>query len=313
MIQHERENRKTGMNSRMKTVFAAVLAIGVAPVCAQDAMPDMDHSQMDHGDTKPDSQTTSSPAASGSHGSHGSMQGGSPPPDARDPHAYSGGLSYATGRPLRLGDQHQYFSLLFDRLEVAHTSDHTIGVYDLQARYGRDYDRLVLKSEGHADDGRLEEASTELFWSHAVAAFWDAQLGVRYDHGEDPGRGWLALGVQGLAPYWFEVDATIYAGSEGRSALQLEAEYELLITQRLILQPRIETSLYSKRDEERGIGSGVSELAAGLRLRYEIRREFAPYIGVEWAGKFGDTADYAKAAGRDTRETRFVAGLRFWY
>jgi len=295
------------MNILMKTVAVAVLAIAAGPVYAQDTMPGMDHSQMDR------STSNSGPAASGSHGSHASMQGGSPPPDARDPHAWSGGLSYAAGRPLHLGDDRQYFSLLVDRLEVVHTSDHTTGAYDLQARYGRDYDRLVLKAEGHADDGRLEEASSELFWSHAVATFWDAQLGVRYDHGEDPGRGWLAFGVQGLAPYWFEIDATAYAGDEGRTALRLEAEYELLITQRLILQPRVEADLYGKRDEERGIGSGLSELSAGIRLRYEIRREFAPYIGIEWAGKFGGTADYAEAAGRDTSETRFVAGLRMWY
>jgi len=313
MTPRERMNRKSRMSIPIRAIIAAVLAIGMAQAVAQDTMPDMDHSQMDHGEMKQDGKATTNPAVPESHGNHAAMQGGSPPPDARDPHAYSGGLPFPADRSLRLGDEHRYFSLLFDRLEVAHTSDHTTGAYDLQARYGRDYNRLVLKAEGHADDGRLEEASTELFWSHAVAAFWDAQLGVRVDHGEDPGRGWLAFGVQGLAPYWFEVDATAYAGDQGRTALRLEAEYELLITQRLILQPRIEASLYGKRDAERGIGSGLSELSAGIRLRYEIRREFAPYIGVEWAGKFGDTADYAKAAGRDTSETRFVAGLRFWY
>ena len=146
-----------------------------------------------------------------------------------------------------------------------------------------------------------------------MAAYWDTQLGVRHDGGEGPSRSWLAFGVQGLAPYWFEVDAAVYVGDAGRTALRLEAEYELLLTQKLILQPRVEANLYGKRDAERGLGAGLSDLTAGVRLRYEIRREFAPYVGIEWAGKFGRTADYAQAAGEDAKETRFVAGLRFWY
>ncbi len=107
--------------------------------------------------------------------------------------------------------------------------------------------------------------------------------------------------------------APVYIGDEGRSALRLDASYDLLLTQRLILQPKIETDFYSKRDAERGLGSGLSELAVALRLRYEIRREFAPYVGVEWARKFGETEDFARAAGKDAKETRFVAGLRFWF
>ncbi|MBT8128902.1 MAG: copper resistance protein B, partial [Gammaproteobacteria bacterium] len=128
-----------------------------------------------------------------------------------------------------------------------------------------------------------------------------------------PDRAWLAFGVQGLAPYWFELDAAAYIGEAGRTAFTLEAEYELLLTQKLILQPRIETNWYGKRDAARGLGDGLSDLSAGLRLRYEIRREFAPYLGVEWARKFGETEDFARAAGLDPDETRFVAGLRFWF
>jgi copper resistance protein B len=189
-----------------------------------------------------------------------------------------------------------------------------MGAYDLQARLGRDYDRAVLKAEGDVAHGDLEETSTELLWSHAVAAYWDAQLGVRYDSGQDrPARSWLAFGVQGLAPYWFEIDATAYLGENGRSALRLEAEYELLFSQRLILQPRVEANFYGERDPELMLGSGLSDAVAGIRLRYEIRREFAPYIGIEYAAKFGDTADFAKAAGDETGQTRYVAGLRIWY
>lgn len=242
----------------------------------------------------------------------GSMQGGSPPPDARDPHAYAEGYDFGPMK-LRLADTHSLGALLVDNLEAVRSDGNTSAAYDLQAWYGRTYDRAVLKAEGEYDNGEFEEASTELLWGHAVAAFWDTQLGVRYDSGEGPNRTWLAFGVQGLAPYWFEIDATGYIGDEGRTALNLEAEYELLLTQKWILQPRIEADFYGKDDSERGIGSGLAEITAGVRLRYEIRREFAPYVGVEWAGKFGGTKDLARAAGEDTSEARLVAGVRFWF
>lgn len=240
-------------------------------------------------------------------------QGGSPPPDARDPHAYSGGYDFGPIPRPRLADEHSFGSLLIDRFESVQTSDNSSAAYDLQGWFGRDYDRAVLKAEGEVDDGKVQEARTELLWGHAVAAYWDTQLGLRHDSGVDPARNWLAFGVQGLAPYWFEVGATAYVGEEGRSALRLEAEYELLFTQRLILQPRFEASLYGKRDEARELGSGLSDATAGLRLRYEIRRQFGPYLGVEWHGLYGETADFARAADEPTDETRWVAGLRAWF
>jgi len=244
----------------------------------------------------------------------GSMQGGSAPADARDPHAFADGYDFGLKQQrLRLADEYNFGSLLVDRLETVRTSGNTSAVYDLQAWYGRDYDRLALKAEGDIEDGNLEEASTELLWSHAIASFWNTQLGVRYDSGEGPNRGWLAFGIQGLAPYWFEVDVTAYLGTEVRSALSMEAEYDILFTQKWILQPRIEAEINGKDDIERGIGAGLSELAVGLRLRYEFQREFAPYIGVEWASTYGNTADLARAAGLNTTETRAVAGVRFWF
>ncbi len=158
-----------------------------------------------------------------------------------------------------------------------------------------------------------DEHSFGVLWGHAIASYWDTQLGVRFDSGEGPNRTWAAFGVQGLAPYWFELDATAYVGNEGRTALRLSAEYELLLTQRLVLQPRIEVNAYGKDDVARGIGSGISDAVAGLRLRYEISRQFAPYVGVEWAGKYGRTADLAKDEGARTSDTLWVAGLRFWF
>jgi copper resistance protein B len=280
---------------RMNRIAAVVLFLGIAPAYAQEATtPAVDHSQM----------------------GHGSMQGGSAPPDARDPHGYSDGLVFAPDRQLKLADEHSFHSLMIERLELVRTREHSSGAYELMARYGRDFDRAVLKAEGEGEveDGRTAEARTELFWSHAIASYWDAQLGVRHDSGDgQPGRDWLAFGFEGLAPYWFEIDATAYVGDEGRSALRLAVEYELLLTQKWVLQPRIEANFYGKRDAELALGSGLSSAVAGLRLRYEIRREFAPYVGIEWAGKYGGTADYARAAGTEARETRFVAGLRFWF
>ncbi len=241
-----------------------------------------------------------------------SMPGRAAPTDARDPHAYSGGYDFGP-YPLRLADQHNFGALLIDRLESVRTDDNTSTTIDLQAWYGRDYDRIVLKAEGAIDNDALDGARSEILWGHAVAPYWNAQLGLRYDSGESPDQTWLALGIQGLAPYWFEVDASAYIGAVGRTAVSVEAEYDLLLTQRLILQPRFEADLYGKDDAKRGVGSGLSEAVLGLRLRYEIRRQFSPYVGVEWAGKYGRTADYTRAAGQDAEEARTVVGLRCWF
>lgn len=305
---------------------------GIQPESTDGAMPAMDHSAMPGMTSETPAQGAemssmdhgSQPASQSGMGAmdHGdmAMQGGPAPADARDPHAYSGGHTLDAGayalppsQRLRMADEHNFGALLVDRLERSYTNDSNSTSYDAQAWFGRDYDRLVIKAEGNVAKGKLQEGRTELLWGHAIATFWDSQLGVRYDSGTGPDRDWLALGVQGLAPYWFEVDAAAYVGDKGRTALRLGAEYELLITQKLILQPRIELNLYGKSDEARGIGSGLSEAQTGLRLRYEFTRQIAPYIGIERVSQFGKTADLARADGEKTGETRWVAGLRFWF
>lgn len=298
-------NPRTGL-------LIAALVFGVAPAWAQEpAAPaktdaEADHSKMDHG-----SAPTSGEAAGKMD--HGSMQGGDPPPDARDPHAYSGGYGFGPLPRHEMGDELNFGSLLVDRLESVRTRDNSSTTYELQGSYGGDYNRAVLKAEGEVDGGKLHDARTELLWSHAVSAYWNTQLGVRYDSGLKPERKWLAFGVQGLAPYWFEIDATVYVGEQGRTALRFDAEYELLLTQKLILQPRFEVNIYGKSDTQRERGSGLSDAALGLRLRYEIRREFAPYIGIERSNKYGGSADFARAEGQPSSESRVVAGLRFWF
>ena len=199
------------------------------------------------------------------------------------------------------------------RFERATTDNGPATAWKADAWLGGDFDKLWFRSEGEHADGEFEHADAELFWSHALAAFWDTQLGVRHDFGSGADRSWAAFGVQGLAPYWFEVGATAYVGDAGRTALRVDVDYELSLTQRLILQPRLEFNAYGKADPAADIGSGLSDAEFGLRLRYEIRREFAPYVGVEWTRSFGGTADFARADGRDASDTRFVVGLRIWY
>jgi len=278
----------------------------------------IDHSAH-HGMAPPPAAAAPTPMNDMDHGAM-PMQGGAAPPDARDPHACAGGNTLTSGpyaletlHGLHLADDADWHTLLVDRLEVTRSNERTSGAYDITGRFGGDYDRLVVKAEGEMAGQRIEESRTEALWSHAVAPFWDAQLGLRHDTGPGPGRSWAAFGMQGQAPYGFEIDAAAYFGESGRTALRISAEYELLLTQRLVLQPRVEAELYGKSDPENGIGKGLANLTTGLRLRYEFSRQFAPYIGVEWTGRFGDTADLRRAAGERSSDTQAVAGVRFWF
>lgn len=244
----------------------------------------------------------------------GSMQGGSAPPDARDPHAWSEGVGFTRGdeRP-RFADEENFRSILIDNFEASRVDGETVVPYDLEAWFGRTYDRAVLKAEGDFESGDLAEARTELLWGHAIAAYWDTQAGIRYDSGAGPNRTWFAAGIEGMAPYWFELEITAYVGESSRTALRLDASYDMLINQRLIFQPRLEANFYGKDDFERGLASGLADVSLGLRLRYEIRRELAPYIGVEWVNQYGGTEDLTRAAGGDPKDVRLTMGLRFWF
>ena len=247
-------------------------------------------------------------------------QGGPAPADARDPHAYSDGYTRQSGPyrpvglpPLTLADEANFSALHLDRLEHVSAKRGNATAYDAQAWWGRDFDRLVIKAEGEHARGRFQEARSEVLWSHALAPYWDMQSGLRYDSGGQQNRTWLALGLQGLAPYWFDVEATLYLGNEGRSALRASAEYDLLLSRRLVLQPRVELNAYGKDDPAREVGRGVADTTWGLRLRYEFTRQFAPYLGVERAARWGHSANLSEAEGNPRQETRWVAGLRFWF
>lgn len=186
--------------------------------------------------------------------------------------------------------------------------------WDGQAWIGTDYDKLWLKSEGIVRrSGQVDDGQDEFLYDRAVSTYFDLQAGLRSDLDSRPTRNWAAFGVQGLAPLFFDLEATGYASSEGHFASRLAASYDLLITQRLILQPQVELNLYSKADPARLVGAGFSDIDTGLRLRYEFSRKFAPYLGVVYEGKFGQTAEFAKQAGESTNGVRFVLGIRMWF
>lgn len=202
-----------------------------------------------------------------------------------------------------------------DRLEYQTREGNEILLWDVQAWVGRDYNKLWVKTEGTwlIDDDKVGEAGVEVLFSRNVSSFWDLQAGIRHDFKPDPDRTFAALGVQGMAPYWFEVEATAYLSEDGDLSAAFEVEYDLLLSQRLVLQPRMETSVALQEVEEYGVGQGFNDVVLGLRLRYEIRRELAPYIGASWNRKLGETADFAEAEGEDIDVASFVAGIRFWF
>ncbi|WP_266170100.1 copper resistance protein B [Dyella subtropica] len=200
---------------------------------------------------------------------------------------------------------------LFDRLERTRSirGDYATA-WQAEGWWGSDINRVWLRTEGERTNEGTHDARVEVLWGHAWSTFWDWQLGVRHDFGQGPNRQWLAAGVQGLAPYWFKTEATFYAGSQGRTALRLEASYDLRFTQRLILAPELELNFYGKDDPRRGVRSGLSDMEAGVRLRYEFSRRFAPYIGVNWTRRF---ADRERLGGEPARDTAWLVGVRLWF
>ncbi|HZY32715.1 MAG TPA: copper resistance protein B [Rhodanobacter sp.] len=285
-----------------------------APV-GMDAMPGMDHGPMH----AMDHQTMPGMNHGAAHGTDstpgmtmGPMQGGRAPADARSGD-YSDGIVASPAHGLHMHGGAPAGMLLIDQLEAFHGRDANGQSWEIQGWYGNDSDKLWLRSEGERSRGKLEDGNVEVLWNRNVTTFWSTQLGVRHDFGEGPARSWAAFGIQGLAPYWFELEATGYAGAGGRTAARLRAEYELLFTQRVILQPEAEINLYGKNDPQRRIGRGISDVQFGLRLRYEIRRQFAPYVGVNWVRRVGTSADYARQDRQPVLDRQIVAGVRIWF
>ncbi|MEO7050258.1 MAG: copper resistance protein B [Rhodanobacter sp.] len=279
---------------------------GTMPSISPEVMKGMDHEAVS-------GMHSTAPQSAGAMGgmSMGSMQGGRAPPGARSPD-YSDGVGYGSIKPHLAG--HDFIGkLLIDQLEAFNGRDGNGQSWELGGWYGTDENKLWIRSEGERPAGKLQDGNAEVLWNHAIATYWGSQLGVRHDFGVGPGSTWAAFGVEGLAPYWFEVEATGYVGSSGRTAARFRVNYDVLFTQRLILTPELEANIYGKDDPARRIGSGLSDMQFGLRLRYEIRRQFAPYVGVVWTRRFGNTADFARADHQAIFDRQWVAGLRIWF
>ena len=213
---------------------------------------------------------------------------------------------------MQMEDDGEYGMVLLDQLEWQRLDGADALVWEFDAWYGDDYNKVWFETEGSRVDGD-EEGRIEVMWDRIISSWWSVQTGVRQDFGTGPTRNWLDFGIQGLAPYFFDIDAALYVGEQGRTSARFSAEYDLLVTQRLILQPEFEARLFGKDDPENGIGSGLSNVEVGLRLRYEIRREFAPYVGLHWERKFGRTADLARDEGEDASDLAVVAGVHAWF
>jgi len=211
-------------------------------------------------------------------------------------------------------DNMRFSTLSVDRLEMRRVDQANVGLWDVQAWTGRDFNKLVIESEGEwsFEEDKVEASEVEVLLSHVFSRYWEVRGGVRYDPEPEP-RWWYAtLGVEGLAPQWVETEATLYLSEEGDVTAGLELEYDMLFTQRLILQPRMEAAAAMQDVPERGLYAGLTGWEVGLRLRYEAHRKFAPYIGVSWEQALGETADWVEDQGGSTGDLVAVAGLRCW-
>ncbi|MBS4150949.1 copper resistance protein B [Pseudomonadota bacterium DY0742] len=323
---------------RIETLPVAVaLSLAAATVQAQQAMDHsghaghdapmqqmpMDHGQTDHGAMPgAPSDRASTSQESMDHGSHGSMTHppatGIPPGEAsRAPVPTIRDIDRTAAFPeLPPHEMHRggsNFLFLADQLEWQDADDGSALAWDISGWYGGDIDRLAFRSEGERTNGHTEEAELQLLWSHAIGPWWETVTGVRQDFKPGSPQTWAAFGVQGMPLFGLETEATAFLGEGGQSALRLEAEYDILLTQRWVLQPTAELNLHGRNDEVRGVGSGLSDANLGLRLRYEISRQFAPYVGVTWNRAYGNTADLLRDEDEDLSDTRLVAGVRFWF
>jgi len=206
-----------------------------------------------------------------------------------------------------MSDDPLFSKVTIDELEYQGNDEKSIA-WDTNIWIGYDLNKLYFYTEGEKAKDGSTESENQLVYSRAIAPYWDIQYGVGYDKTETDSQTWGVVALQGLAPYFFEIRGALLIGDSENVGLRLEAEYEALLTQKLILTPSIATDLYSKDNLSMGLGKGLSNITAGARLRYEIRREFAPYVGLEWSKNFGNTADISPLD-----ETYAVAGVRIWF
>lgn len=284
----------------------------------QPAAPAEQHGNQDHGD-KP------AAAAPDQHAGHDTAEEFVDPPEAGNDVPPDAPAEFAADRFFGAGDMNRARGILRDEHGGALTYKIMGDMIDYRSRdgedgyawngeawFGGDIDRFVIKTEGEGSD-EIESAEIQALYSRAWDHVTDLQIGIRQDIEPNPSRTYLALGFETVLPYWFEVEGALFVGERGQVLGRLDGNYDFQLTQRLVLQPRAEVNFAAKDDAAIGLGAGLSDAELGLRLRYEFQREFAPYIGVSWERKFGDTADYARADGENAETTSFVIGLRAWY
>ena len=312
----------------MKTLVSAgalLLASVALPALAQEQM---DHSQMDHGAMEGMDHSTHQPpageVAADPHAGHGQpaadddIPKGTAPPVPADHAAeafYSPAeMDRARAAMLKESGGMTFSQLMLDRLEYRMGKGADGYHWEGEGWIGGDINRLAFKTEGEGEvGGALERAEVQALYSRAIDPWFNLEAGVRHDIRPDPQRTYAVVGIEGLAPYWFELGAQAFLSNKGDAHLRLEGSYDQRITQRLILQPAAEVNIAAQDVPELGIGSGLSDVELGLRLRYEFAREFAPYVGVNWERKLGDSARFARAGGERAEATSFVMGVRFWF
>ena len=304
----------------MRFVLAALVLLSpTLPAQAQQ----MDHGHMhhdameqvpqeDHSSHSPADASKAEPAAD-----QDIPQGTRPAPPsdhAADAFYSADEMARARAAMLKESGGMRFSKLMLDRLEYRAGKGGDTYHWEGEGWIGGDINRLAFKSEGEGKaSGRLEHAEVQALYSRAIDPWFNLEAGVRQDFGADPDRTYVVAGIDGLAPYWFEVSAQAFLSNKGDGHLRLEASYDQRITQRLILQPAAELNFAAQDVPELGIGSGLSDVELGLRLRYEIAREFAPYAGVNWERKLGGTARMARAGGDNASVASFVMGVRFWF
>ncbi|WP_426387358.1 copper resistance protein B [Sphingobium sp. R-21] len=315
----------------MKPLLAAtalLLAAAAFPVRAQDHGQmdhgQMDHGQMDHGAMEQEDHSAHQAPAADAHAGHdgpasdGDIPAGTAPSvpadHAADAFYNSAEMARARAAMLKESGGMAFSQLMLDRLEYRMGKGADGYHWEGEGWIGGDINRFAFKTEGEgAFGGPLERAEVQALYSRAIDPWFNLEAGVRHDIRPDPRRTYAVVGIEGLAPYWFEVSAQAFLSNRGDAHLRLEGSYDQRISQRLILQPAAEINVAAQDVPELGIGSGVSDVELGLRLRYEFAREFAPYVGVNWERKLGDTARFARADGERASATSLVMGVRFWF
>lgn len=294
--------------------FLAAMAIIATP---WPALAQMDHDAMNHGAMGDDQMDHMTHQPSKDAAGDSIPQGIAPPAPADhaadavyDPVA----MARARGAMRRENGGMNFSRLMLDRLEYRAQRGADGYHWEGEGWIGGDINRFAFKSKGEGEiGGPLKSAEMQALYSRAIDPWFNLEAGVRQDIQPEPRRTYAVLGIDGLAPYWFEVGAQAFLSDKGDVHLRLEGSYDQRLTQRLILQPAAEVNLAAQDVPELGIGSGLSGIELGLRLRYEFAREFAPYVGVNWERRLGGSARYARAEGDDISTVSILAGVRFWF